>query len=398
MVLYIDIYKLLFMANKVFLVGLGYLGGEVLHTLAHTGITEIIGAARCNDKIGNQITNDALKGAASMGFYPKITFRRVDLNDIKGTSELLNELEPDIIFNTADMHPHWRVHADLPRDIARKLGEGSSVGFCAPLPFRLILPYKLMKAVKRSGIKTHVLITNDPCEVVNPLLGKAGLAPTTGIGDFAHLIEPIKIIVSSKMAVPMRDVKVFLIADFSTGHLLRRRIVPSKSTYFLKVMVDDRDITKKWKPEEILLDATESGTPRAKGQDIDSPIADQHFTASIAVGDMLAILNDTGEIRHCPGPLGLVGGYPVRLSSKGAEVVLPEEISLEEAIKMNEEAQKQEGIEKIRNDGTVVFTDEAVRVMDEIMNWDLKQFNVTECEKVAEELSFAYRELVNRYK
>jgi len=385
------------MGSKVLLVGLGHLGGEVLHTLARTGITEIIAACR-GEEAGIQKTDSALLSAAASGFYPKITFRRVDLNDVKGTAEFLKESKPDLVFNTADAHPFWRFHADLPRDIARRLGEGGPVGFCAPLPFRLTLPYKLMRAVKRSGIETHVLITNDPCEVINPLLGKAGLAPTTGVGDFAHLIEPVKKLVSSRMRVPMREVKVLLVADFATYHLFKRRVAPSKSTYFLKVMVDDRDITRMWDPEEILLDATKTRTPRAEGQKKDSPIADQHFTASIAVGDMLAILNDTGEIRHCPGPAGLVGGYPVRLSSKGAEIVLPEDLSLEEAMRMNEEAQKQEGIEKIRDDGTVVFTDEAVRIMDEVMNWDLKQFKVTDCEKVAEELAFAYEALVNRYR
>jgi hypothetical protein len=250
-----------------------------------------------------------------------------------------------------------------------------------------------MKAVKKSGIKTHVLITNDPCEVINPLLGKVGLAPTTGIGDFAHFIEPIRNVVSSKMKVPKKEVNIFLIADFAVYHLFRRNIVPSKSTYFLKVQVYDKDITRKWRPEEILLEAAEELKPRIRK----GPRADQHFTASIAVGDMLSILNNKGEIRHCPGPSGLVGGYPVRLNLGGAEVVLPEEIGLEDAIRMNEAAQKYEGIEKIRNDGTVIFTDEAVRIMDQVMNWDLKKFNVNECERVAKELSFVYKELVEKH-
>jgi hypothetical protein len=381
------------MASKVLIIGLGILGGEIFHTLARTGVDEIIAACR-DEETGRMKAIQAAIGAAAQGFYPEITYRRVDLNDVEDTARILKELEPDLIFNSADLFPFWKFHTDLPRDVARRLGEGGPVGYCAVLPFRLMLPYRLMKAVRSSGIDTHVLITNDPCEIINPLLAGAGLAPTTGIGDFAHIVEPIRRVVSARTGVQVRDVRVYLVADFATYHLFRREIAPPESTYFLKVFAGDRDVTKEWKPEEILFAAVEE--TRSKGRK--SPIADQHYTASIAVGDMMAILNDTDELRHCPGPAGLLGGYPVRLSSKGAEVDLPEGITLEQAVRMNEEAQRREGIEKVRNDGTVVFTDEAVRIMDEEMNWDIKEFNVRDCQRVVEELDQAYKALVERYK
>ena len=154
-----------------------------------------------------------------------------------------------------------------------------------------------------------------------------------------------------------------------------------------------QSVTDDWKPIEILFAAVDES--RSKGRK--GPIADQHYTASIAVGDTMAIINNTGEIRHCPGPAGLQGGYPVKLDANGAEVVLPEEITLDEAIWMNAEAQKQEGIEEVSQDGTVVFTDEAVRIMDEEMGWDLKSFNVRDVEKVAQDLGHAYRDLVKKH-
>lgn len=383
--------------NRVLLTGLGYVGGAVLRALARTpGITEII-AADINEKMERK-TRSAIIGAANLGLYPKIQFRKIDLKDVEGTAELLRGLEPDLIFNTSCLHPFWKFEEDLPEEMAFKITEASRVGFCAALPWRLILPYKLMQAVRKSGIKTHVLITNDPCEVINPLLGKVGLAPTAGVGDFAHCIAPIKRVVSLKLKVPMRAVGVYLIAHHSTLHLFQRRIVPSDSTYLLKVMVEDKEITKEWRPEEIMLEAV-GGTRTPEGR-FRVPISHEHYsTATLAVGDMLAILNDTGEIRHCPGPSGLIGGYPVRLSAKGAEVFIPEEITLEEAVKMNEEAQKLEGIKEIRDDGTVILTDEAVRILDGVLHWNTKrQFKVTECERVAEEYGLVYRGIVSKYK
>jgi hypothetical protein len=379
--------------SKVLVSGLGHLGSEVLQTLARAGVTEIIGAD-VDEKVGKQKVNESIMTNAALGIYPKIQFRLINLNDVQGTAELLKELQPDLIFNSADRFPFWRFHNDLPREIAWRIAEASPVGFCAALPFRLSLPYNLMKAVKESGTKPHVLITNDPCEVINPMLDKVGLAPTTGIGDFAHFVEPIRQTVSLKLTVPMRSVRIFLVAHHSTLHLFQRRITPDKSTYFLKVLVDDKEITKNWRAEDILLNAVGGSRSKETGERPTEVTHEHHYTAALAVGDMLAILNDTGEIRHCPGPSGLQGGYPVRLSAKGAEVYLPEEITLREATRMNTLAQKQEGIEEIKDDGTVVFTKQAVEIMSEVMNWDLKEFNVRDCEKVAQELEARYREFV----
>ncbi len=380
------------MSGKILKIGIGILGGEILHTLARADIDEIIVACR-DEEAGKQKAAQVAMGAAAQGKYPEISFERIDLNNINETSKILRELEPDLIFNSADFFPFWRFHTDLPREVARKLGEGGPVGYSLALPFRLLLPYKLMKAIKSSGIKTHVLITNDPCEIVNPMLAGAGLAPTTGIGDFAHIIEPVRRVVSKKTGIHVKEVNVSLIADFATYHLLRRGVAPPESIYYLKVIAGGQIVTDKWKPIDILFSAVEES--RSKGRK--GPIADQHYTASIAVGDTLAILNDTNEIRHCPGPAGLRGGYPVKLNTNGAKVVLPKEISLEKALEMNSEAQKREGIERVSKDGTVVFTDEAVRIMDEELKWDLKSFNVRDCEKISIELMYAYQALVEKY-
>jgi hypothetical protein len=381
--------------SRVLLTGLGYVGGDVLHVLACTpGITEII--ATDIDEKKEAKTKNAVYEAAALGLYPNIRFKKLDLKDVEETARFLSEVQPDLIFNSSCLHPFWKFEEDLPPDKSHKITEASRVGFCAALPWRLILPYKLMRAVKESGIKTHVLISNDPCEVINPMLAKVGLAPTAGIGDFAHAIQPIRRAVTVQLKVPMQSVKVYFIGHHSTLHLFQRRIIPPRLTYYLKVMVEDKEITRDWKAEDILLAAV--GGSRTPDGRFTIPIGHEHrYTASIVVGDMLALLNDTGEIRHCPGPAGQLGGYPVRLSAKGAEIFLPEGIALNEAIRMHEEAQKAEGIEEIREDGTVVLTDEAVQIIDQVIPWNTrKQFNVVDCEKVAAEYDRIYRKMINK--
>jgi len=111
----------------------------------------------------------------------------------------------------------------------------------------------------------------------------------------------------------------------------------------------------------------------------------------------LGILNDTNEITHAPGPEGLVGGYPVRLNREGAKVFLPEGVSRERAIQINEEAQKWDGIEKIKEDGTVVFTDIAYNTFKELLNYDCKELKVAEIEDRANELGTKFKDFARKH-
>jgi hypothetical protein len=112
---------------------------------------------------------------------------------------------------------------------------------------------------------------------------------------------------------------------------------------------------------------------------------------------MLALLHDLNTYTHSPGPNGLPGGYPVVLSAKGAEVVLPDDITLEEAIRMNEEAGRLDGIERIEDDGTVVFADYTAEIMKETLGFNCPSFKPEESYDRALEMIRRYRELSNKY-
>ena len=90
--------------------------------------------------------------------------------------------------------------------------------------------------------------------------------------------------------------------------------------------------------------------------------------------------NDTNELSHAPGLEGLVGGYPVYLNSK---LCIPEGMTREKAIQIKEEAQKWDGIEKIKEDGTVVFSDIAIayNTFKKLLDYNCKELKVDEIEK-----------------
>ena len=93
----------------------------------------------------------------------------------------------------------------------------------------------------------------------------------------------------------------------------------------------------------------------------------------------------------------MVGGYPVRLSKDGAKVFLPEGVTREKAIQMNEEAQKWDGIEKIEEDGTVVFTDEAYTTFKNLLGYDCKEMKIEETEERVKELDKLYKDFARKH-
>jgi len=369
----------------VFIVGLGDIGEHILELLVRVpGIAKIYTADIRKEESLRKVYS-ARSGAIHQGFYPKIEFIHLDVNDIERTAEVISKINPDVIVSTVALKTWWAPQVDLPPEIFRKLDEA---GFGPWLPFHLTLVYKLMQAVKKAGVKTHVINASFP-DAVNAILAKVGLAPTVGLGNCDLFVPELRRIVAEKFNVSVKSVTVYLVGHHYLCHVLNAYQSTMGCPYYLKIMVDDKDVTKQFDLDKLLVEANRY-MPKGKN--------DHFIVAASAVKNILAILYDTNELTYAPGPQGLPGGYPVRLSKKGAEVYLPEDITLEEAVKINEEAQRLDGIEKIKDDGTVVFTEKAVAIMEELMGYRCKELRLSESEERAKELLTAYKELVEKYK
>jgi hypothetical protein len=116
--------------------------------------------------------------------------------------------------------------------------------------------------------------------------------------------------------------------------------------------------------------------------------------AASGVKNGLALLRDSGLLTHSPGPQGLPGGYPVRLSASGAEVVLPSGVTLEQALAYAEAGQRADGVERIEEDGTVVYTEKAVEIMKEVLGYELTPLAFEECDEQAGELIARFQALL----
>jgi hypothetical protein len=371
--------------GTIMIIGLGEVGGKALEILARKpGISRIV-TADVNEEYGQQKTNNAVFGAQYEGFFPNIDFIKVNLHNSEETAAILKSIEPFIIFNSTSLQSYWVVEL-LPKEVHKKF---QSAGYGPWLPMHLTFCYNLMRAVKEAGMRTYVINGAYP-DAVNPVLSKMGLAPIVGIGNIELVVPQLRKVISLKLKVPIRSISIFLVMHHYAEYWVVREGHTGGAPYFLKVLVDGDDVSKKFSGEQLFSDiinyARRPGRP------------DGHYmVASSAIQKIMSIYNDTQELSHAPGPEGLIGGYPIRLGAQGVEVILPREITKEEAVKINEDSQKMEGIEEIKEDGTVRFTDKSCKIMKELLGYDCKEMKINDCAEKAHELGSLYKRFTKRY-
>ncbi len=364
-------------------IGLGDLGGWVLEFLARQdGIATII-TGDIREDYGRRKTLVAEVGSAQMGYNKRFYFHKIDVNDIDATAELIEKYDPTVIYTSVSLQSWW-VSFLLPEEVHEKLEGHSGVGVFAPLHY--VPASKVMKAVKQSNSKAIVVNASMP-DITGPVLAKKGLAPTVGQGNLDNLVAEIKKRVSDNEGVPFHEVTVFFVA----AHVFNTRGSRTGAPFFLKLMVRDQDVTKKYDVHSLISDRI-IRVPAKLVSWLSHP-----NVASSSVKNIMAILNDSHLFTHSPAPNGLPGGYPIRLGAKGVDVVLPKELTLDEAIRMNTEANKYDGYEEIKDDGTLVFTDEAYQAAKDVLGFECKEIALEDADEMCKDLLTAYDKLAAKH-
>ena len=361
------------MLDSILIIGsAGSVGHDMMYLLtAMNQPIKVIGAD-INQKKGRYEIEEALHVAHNLDNYPQLSYENIDLFDTKATSEFLKNHKPAVICNLASLGSWWVRRKLSPEDYAK-------VGPSGPwIPNHLTLAMNLMEAVKKSGIHTHVVNGAYP-DATNVILTKLGYNPTCGGGNMDLGLSRVRRIVAATHKVPVSSVQIYGVGHH--GAYYRARM---GGPFYTRIIIDGEDVSNEWPNTKITRLYREAGYGVVT--QLHSNLVDQMRTASSFLKHVLAIYYDTNIVHTCvTGVEGLPGGYPARLSRQGAEIILPG-ITREEAIRINVEGGKIDGIQEIKEDGTVVYCEENVNYMREVLGYECTELKPSESLERAREL------------
>lgn len=357
--------------GKILIAGYGSAGQYVLDFIARMDElrdSEIVVMSRTpgEDIIGR--INITAVSAGIMGYYPKIRYICNDLNDVARTAEILKEENPDIIAYTGRFIKGIKYGAySYPNEI----------GYGAWIPLAIPLIYKLMLAVKSSGINTKVINSSFP-DGVNPALESIGLAPFTGAGNLNHLIPRLTLAIANKYGLSPYDVNVDLVGSHYLNTYVSKEGSSKGSPYVLKFSTTGRSELIQY--HEITGADAEELFSHCSDKTASGPTRNLMIASDIA--QIIKSLSGHNVTKiHLPGPQGLPGGYPVFLSRN--MLINDAGINPSEAILTNLNSLRYDGIDDI-SEGVITFTEELISKMKNVFNIEYpKSLKVEDCEDFA---------------
>lgn len=363
--------------RKLMLVGAGNLCLQILKILAPRNQFDFVVVGRREEETV-RLTNLVALSAAQLGEFIAIEAATVDVLDVPLMAATVRKHAPDIVINCASLQS-WRIITQLPKPAFEALDEAQ---FGPWLPMHLTLMHSLMQAIKASGVKTTVVNAAFP-DAVNPILAKVGLAPQLGIGNVANLIPAVRLSIARLMERDPRDVEVRLYTQHYLSHYVPRRGLPRQAHYKLLYSVDGRGATGSLLPADIF-ETARTHYRRMGGID------GQYLTACSAVTVLEGLISPTPVLVHVPGPLGLPGGYPVKLHAGGIEVQFSAECTEQQAVEINQQCQSQDGIDSIHEDGSVTFNPTCMTVFKQLLGYSKREMSISQSADFAQELACAY--------
>jgi hypothetical protein len=261
---------------------------------------------------------------ASLSQVP-VSFRggAVDLGSVADIERALGDVEPAVVVNCASYQSPWE-RVTTPSAWTDLVAQA---GFGITLPLQSGLVLDVADALHRSWPGCPLINACLP-DSVNPVLTALGLPVFCGIGNIATLAAA---------------------AQAALGRPDQRDLCLLAHHVHLHAPDDAADEVRIWDGGTEL---AEVGTLLAAARCSERSELNQiagHAAARL-VGDLLA---GTPLLTNLPGPLGLPGGYPVRVAGREVELRLPDGVDLASAVAWNQRAAHRDGV--VVCDGQVVF-------------------------------------------
>jgi hypothetical protein len=299
--------------SSVVLLGSGALARSVCYSLAVSAIPMTLTVAARNGSKAAEIAYVGNVRAALSGSPVRCRSVPSALSSPLELSRVLAATMPDIVLLAASYHsPCERLTNPSPWTA---LLDRAGFGLTAPL--HALLAITAAEVVAQTG-KPRLLVASFP-DAVNPIIAALGLPVFAGVGNAALLTASLRAALDVHPRTRVRMLAHHVHLD-----------PPDSEDEEARAWLDDRQVP-----------------------DVTSALAEQRTTdrnelnliaghsAALLIRDMLS----GAEIHtNLPGPLGLPGGYPVRIAD-GIELDLPSEVSKADAIAWNRAASLRDGVD-----------------------------------------------------
>jgi hypothetical protein len=341
--------------NRVVVVGSGSLARAICQSLAVVAdrpVTVTV-VGRNADRIA-ELAYVAGARAALSGTPALFRFAAVSFDDEAELAELLADVAPDAVLHCASVQSPWE-SVRTPSGWTRLLSE-AGFGFTAPL--HALLASRVARAVRRSGVPARILNACFP-DAVNPILAALDLPIDVGLGNVALLSASLQ-------------------AAWGLGPRDRLRLLAHHVHLNAPTGPDEEALA--WAGDVPLTTVT-GGLARQRSCRRAELNAVTGHTAALLLRDWR---QGAVVYTNLPGPNGLPGGYPVRITDDGIALDLPPGWDLTRAIDWNIRAGIRDGI-RVEEDW-VHFTGRAGAAMRAYVPNLADGFPATELECVAASL------------
>lgn len=340
--------------------GIGKLGGPVIDVLAarypHHRYVLI---SRSPDRAERR-ANLSRYVCAQWGLYPDISWDATDLLNVDRTASILERHQPDVVFNATTPFPWWAIDAmpEAQHDQTYSAGLGM---WCA---LDCALPMKLSEALADSRADTCYVNGCYP-DMVNAFLKNVACPPVVGIGNMSNLIPGLTLAFARQIGAHPRDIHIQLVCHHYTSLNAPSVGGCAGAPYYLVVSHPGGQLTYAG-PDDTPFELLKTHVSRTRGVD------GQGVTVGSAATVLASLLNRRRRAHHAPGPLGLIGGYPILIDEDcGVSVDLPHGLDdVEAAEQINRRAQQFDGLAVV-SPGQVKLTETTRSALAEIVGVQL---------------------------
>ena len=332
---------------RVLLIGLGDLGYRIAAGLAAwPELDEIVCAG------GGRGQGPFLAGKLDASYETCVRFVPLDATSQHDVEVLITSVQPALIVMCASLLNPWELLAATTERGQRMREAGTAIKLSSSLPLLL----SVMRAVRNVGYDGAVANLPWP-DGTHPILAKLDLCPTIGLGNASMILMRVRAALRRRA----------LDEGGGTANLPLVRILGDAGTLWPclagKPPADKEDGCRVYLGEQGVRadELAYEGYPWPAGFHLNE------LTATSSFPVLKALLPGAERLRFtCPGVDGNPGGYPVTIEGTEVNYDLPPGLTLADAIAVNTRHVRDEGVERIEDDGTVIYTEKARAVMADI--------------------------------